>query len=56
MELTQEIYDNLPIVDYDENYDEVDEITEQIVKEVNEYIDKVINRIKTVGNFTMERE
>ena len=41
MELTQEIYDNLPIVDYDENYDEVDEITEQIVKEVNEYIDKV---------------
>lgn len=41
MELTQEIYDNLPIVDYDENFDEVDEITEQIVKEVNEYIDNV---------------
>ena len=41
MELTQEMYDKLPVVDYDENYDEVDEITEQIIKEVNEYIDKV---------------
>ena len=52
MKITKEILDKLPISELPEDYDNVEEITAEILNEFNKAADKIDFEYENQGNYT----